>query len=71
MQLERGRGQLRKLTAIILATLLMAGCSETDGGNVPPFFETRVVTLDDGRQIECIAYQTGHNYGLSCDWSPR
>jgi hypothetical protein len=58
---------MKRLIAIMLLAVSAAAC---DGGpgDGSEGFEVRRVRVEDGRVIECIWHENGHQAGLSCNW---
>ena len=59
------------LAALVAVAALLAGCDSTSGqgsGDHPGSLRPVVVTLDDGREVQCITWSDLRRGGLSCDW---
>lgn len=57
-----------------VALIVLAAVSCTNDGSAPvdisvqPHWDERIITLEDGRQIDCIYQSVGETASLSCDW---
>ena len=80
-QLRKVRSNMKKLTtiAILLATSSLASLTacnpytkeeilEKNGTDIS-HLDYRIITLKDGRKLECVEYSSGHRYGISCNWN--
>lgn len=59
----------KKLIAIGLAALVLAGCSaEPEEFGNPSGYEVEVVELPDGREVVCVTWADYKKGGITCDW---
>lgn len=59
---------MKYLIAVIAAVLLLSGCGK-DGIDGHPTYFQKDFTMEDGRVVECVVFQSIQEGGLSCDWA--
>lgn len=71
---------MKKLTtiAILLATsslVSLTACNPPtkeeilEKNGTDTYLEYKIITLKDGRKIECVEFSNGNRYGISCNWN--
>ena len=64
--------------AILLATsslALLTACNpptkeeRLEKNGTDTYLEYKIITLKDGRKIECVQFWGGDRYGISCNWN--
>ena len=78
-QLRKVRSNMKKLTTIaILITSLasLTACTAPTkeerlekNGTDTSYLEYKIITLKDGRKLECVEFSNGNRYGISCNWN--
>lgn len=69
---------MKKLTTIVILISSLASLTACnpptkeeilEKNGTDTYLEYKIITLKDGRKIECVEYSNGNRYGISCNWN--
>lgn len=69
---------MKKLTPIVILISSLASLTACnpptkeeilEKNGTDTYLEYKIITLKDGRKIECVEFSNGNRYGISCNWN--